>query len=169
MSPKASNSLAAFLIVASFAVLIPGVTQDALTLDVSPVLPFLGKLNLLHETRGILGTVRKLYASGDWPVASLILLFSVLIPVGKGFILLYVLLFPKGPYRAALHAFVGLISKWSMADVFVMGIFLAYLAGNASTGVSAKLHHGFWYFFAYCLLSVLSTHFIMARPVAPAA
>ena len=43
-----------------------------------------------------------------------------------------------------------------MADVFVMGIFLAYLATGAAVGVTAQLHEGFWYFLGYCLLSVAS-------------
>src|SRR5690349_21466586 len=123
MSPKLSNGLAAALILLSFALLVPGVTLPALTIDVSPLLPFMGKVNLLHETRSILGTVRRLFETGDNLVAVLILTFSILVPVTKGLMLLYVLAFPKAPFRAALHRFVALIGKWSMADVFVMGLF----------------------------------------------
>ncbi len=167
MSPKARNAAAAALIVASFALLVPGVTRPALTLDVAPVLPFLGKMSLLHETRSILGTVRKLYDTGDWLVAGLILFFSVSVPVLKGLLLLYVLAVPTGRMRPAIFRFVGIIGKWSMADVFVMGLFLAYLAGNAVSGMSARLHEGFWFFLGYCLLSVLSTQ-LMRVEAAPA-
>lgn len=167
MSPKISNGISAALILASFGLLVPGVTLPALTIDVSPVLPFLGKMNLLHETRSIFGTIRKLYDTGDWLVASLILGFSVVVPAAKGLMLLYVLSFRKAPGRRVLHKLVGLIGKWSMADVFVMGLFLTYLAGNAINGMSAMLHEGFWFFLGYCLLSVLSAQFMRVESTPP--
>lgn len=154
MHPR--NIAALALILASFGLLVPGVVLPALSIDISPVLPFLGRMNLLQETRSILGTVRKLYETGDWLVASLILAFSVVVPACKGLALLYVLALPRAPWRRPLYGFVSLIGKWSMADVFVMGLFLTFLAGNAATGISARLHQGFWFFLGYCILSVLS-------------
>jgi uncharacterized paraquat-inducible protein A len=82
----------------------------------------------------------------------------------KGLLLLYVLGFRRGPGRMALFRVVGAIGKWSMADVFVMGLFLAYLAGNAVAGMTAMLHQGFWYFLGYCLLSVLSAQLMKVEP-----
>lgn len=164
MSPQVRNGLAIALILASFGLLIPGITWDALTIDVSPTLPFLGKMALLHETRSILGTVKKLHESGNDLVAGLILFFSVAVPTLKGLMLLYVLAWKRGPGRMALYRVVDLIGKWSMADVFVMGLFLAYLAGNAVSGMSAQLHQGFWYFLGYCLLSVLSAQLMKVEP-----
>jgi len=165
---QARNVAALVLILASFGLLYPGVTLPALTLDVTPALPFLGKMTLLHETRSILGTVRKLHESGNDLVAGLILCFSIAVPVLKGLLLLYVLAFRKGPGRMALFRLVGAIGKWSMADVFVMGLFLAYLAGNAVSGMTAMLHRGFWYFLGYCLLSVLSAQLMRVEPAPPA-
>lgn len=167
MPNKALNGIAIALILVSFALLVPGVTHPALTIDVSPVLPFLGKMTLLHETRSILGTVRKLHETGNDLVAGLILFFSIAVPVIKGLLLLYVLTIRKGPGRQVLFKLVSVIGKWSMADVFVMGLFLAYLAGNAVAGMSAMLHPGFWYFLGYCLLSVLSAQLMRVDP-APA-
>ncbi len=167
VSHKLRNLAAAVLILASFCLLYPGVTRPALTLDVTPVLPFLGKMTLLHETRSILGTVRKLHETGNDLVAGLILFFSIAVPVIKGLLLLYVLSFRNGPGRLALFKLVGAIGKWSMADVFVMGLFLAYLAGNAVAGMTAMLHHGFWYFLGYCLLSVLSAQLMKVGPEKP--
>lgn len=160
MSAKILNGIAVVLILSSFALLYPGVTTPALTIDATAVLPLIGKMNLLHETRSILGTVRNLHENGNNLVAGLILAFSILVPLTKGLLLLYVLAFKNGPGRHALFKFVGIIGKWSMADVFVMGIFLAYLAGNTVQGMKAHLHDGFWYFLGYCILSVLSTQFM---------
>jgi paraquat-inducible protein A len=160
MSTKTMNTIALILILASFAFLIPGLILPALTLDISPVLPFLGKTVLYHQTRSILGTVGNLYDTGNLLVAGLILLFSVVVPFAKGTALLYVLAFPRGPFRKRIFNFVALIGKWSMADVFVMGIFLAFLAAGAAEGLTALLHEGFWYFLGYCLLSVGSAQFM---------
>ena len=49
-----------------------------------------------------------------------------------------------------------------MADVFVMGLLIAYMAGAASgqmgdmLTMDAQLEVGFWYFLAYCLFSILA-------------
>jgi paraquat-inducible protein A len=165
MHPRNANAIALILILASFACLVPGLYRPALTLDISPTLPFLGKMQIFHQTRSILGTIRNLHDTGNTLVAGLILLFSVAIPFAKGLTLLYVLALKRAPYRQALHRFVGWIGKWSMADVFVMGIFLAYLAAGAAEGVTAKLEPGFWWFLGYCLLSVSSAQFMRVAEI----
>src|SRR6185369_16006722 len=159
------NAAALLLILASFACLAPGLSRPALTLDISPVLPFLGKVPIYHQTRSILGTVRNLYDTGNLLVAGLILLFSVIVPCVKALAMLYALAFRRAPGRRFAHRFVSLIGKWSMADVFVMGIFLAYLAAGSAAGVTAQLESGFWYFLAACLLSVASAQVL--RPIPP--
>lgn len=156
MSGRTRNLLAVMLILVSFGLLAPGLYLPALTLDISPVLPLFGKTNLYHQTRSILGTVGNLHDTGHNLVAGLILLFSVLVPTCKGLLLLAVLAFPRARARMAVFRFVGLIGKWSMADVFTMGIFLAYLAFGSAAGVSAELLRGFWFFLGYCLCSVAS-------------
>jgi paraquat-inducible protein A len=165
MRSKTANGIALVLILASFGCLVPGLSLPALTLDISPVLPFLGKMAIFHQTRSIIGTIRNLYDTGNLLVAGLILLFSVVVPFAKGLSLLYVLALPRAPFRMPLFRLVALIGKWSMADVFVMGIFLAFLAGRAAEGVSAVLHEGFWWFLGYCLLSVASAQFMRVKPV----
>ncbi len=165
MQAKTSNAVALVAILASFACLVPGLVRPALTLDISPVLPFLGKVPIYHQTRSILGTIGNLYDTGNLLVAGLILLFSVIVPFAKGLSLLYVLAFTRAPFRMPIYRFVALIGKWSMADVFVMGILLAYLAAGAAEGLTAVLHEGFWYFLGYCLLSVASAQFMQIEPV----
>jgi paraquat-inducible protein A len=167
MAPRTANVIALILILASFACLVPGLWLPALTLDITPVLPFLGKMTLYNQTRSIIGTVRNLYDTGNLLVAGLILLFSVVVPVAKGLSLLYVLALKNAPFRRQLLRFVSAIGKWSMADVFVMGIFLAYLATGAAVGVTAQLHRGFWYFLGYCLLSVASAQMMRVEPAVP--
>jgi uncharacterized paraquat-inducible protein A len=166
MRPKIANTAALILILASFACLVPGLYRPALTLDISPTIPFFGKMAIYHVTRSILGTVHNLYDTGNALVASLILLFSVIVPFAKGLSLLYVMAFRSGPYRIAIYRFVRAIGKWSMSDVFVMGILLSYLSTKAATGVTAELHEGFWFFLGYCLLSVASAQLMRPEPLA---
>ena len=162
MSSAFRNGIALFLILVSYACLVPGLYRPVMTIDVAPVLPFLGKTALYHQTRSILGTVGNLYDTGNTLVASLILLFSVIVPSLKGMLLVYVLAFRRAPFRIALFRFVDLIGKWSMADVFVVGIFLAYLAMGSVSGITAVLHEGFWLFLGYCLLSVAAVQCMRA-------
>jgi len=65
---------------------------------------------------------------------------------------------PVTKYR--LYMFVRSVSKWAMADVFAVGVFIAFMAGNAIDNMDAKLHPGFYYFIAYCLISNLSFQFL---------
>ena len=170
MSARARNLAAVALILISFACLVPGLYRPVLTIDISPVLPFFGKLTIYQKTRSILSTVKNLYDLHSYLVSGLILLFSVIVPFVKGLILLYVLSFRNGFGRARLFHFVSLIGRWSMADVFTVAIFLAYLAANAVEGISAQVHDGFWFFLSYCLLSVLSAQLMTLKSdSAPAA
>ena len=97
----------------------------------------------------------------NYLVANLILIFSVVIPVLKGIFLLVSLIPGHPKLRHTLVSLVKRIGKWSMADVFVVAIFLAYLATASMQVFEATLQVGFYYFLAYCILSVLSTEFIL--------
>ena len=56
------------------------------------------------------------------------------------------------------------MSKWAMADVFAVGVFIAFMAGNAIDNLDARIHPGFYYFVAYCLISNLSFQFLHVPP-----
>jgi len=139
-----------------------------------------GTINAFDKTRSIIGTAQELHANGHLPVALLIVLFSVVVPLIKALVLLSVLLPISDKARNNLLIVSNFISKWSMADVFVIAIFIAYLAGNGiqeSRGLvdfEASLGVGFWYFLGYCLVSILGTQILsyaikdtMARRTTP--
>lgn len=127
-----------------------------------------GTVNAFDKTRSILETARELYVGGHLPVAILIVVFSVIVPLIKALLLLTMLLPLSLSVRSGLLSVSNAISKWSMADVFVIAIFIAFLAGNGlqeSRGLvdfEASLGIGFWYFLAYCLLSILGTQLLSA-------
>ena len=52
-----------------------------------------------------------------------------------------------------------------MADVFAVGVFIAFMAGNAIDNLDARVHPGFSSSIAYCLVSNLSFQFLhVPRP-----
>ena len=166
MRPR--NIIAFVLILLSFGLLIPGLTRDLMTLKA--FVEFMGQRNeLFNLTRSILGTVKDLHESGNDFVAGLILLFSVVVPVGKATLLLIVLALRHSPVRIRIFNFVGAISKWSMADVFLVGVYVAYLSANANDNLEATLGVGFYYFAGYCLVSIASHQFMTIPKVEPTA
>lgn len=157
------NVVAAVLIVVSFALLWPGLTRDLVTLSAS--LTFMGKsIELFEDTRSILRTIEGLHESGNDFVAGLILLFSVIVPVVKGLLLLVSLGIRRQALRYRLFTFVRSISKWSMADVFVVGVYVAYLSAKATDNLDATIGVGFYWFAAYCLVSLAALQFMHIEP-----
>jgi uncharacterized paraquat-inducible protein A len=81
----------------------------------------LGDIELFHQTRSVLSTIKFLHEEkADLP-AALILIFSVFVPIIKFIMLLFIALWPTNLLRRQLFYFVKTWSKWSMADVFVTG------------------------------------------------
>lgn len=154
------NIFALILILCSLACLYPGLYYSMLTIKVGKIVPILGQLDLYEATQSIMQTIEALFASQNYLVAWLILIFSVVVPVAKVALLLIVLLFKNLNARHHLLNFVSAIGKWSMADVFVVSIFMAFLATKSNEAVSATLHEGYYYFTAYCVLSILGTQLI---------
>jgi paraquat-inducible protein A len=73
----------------------------------------------------ILGGVAFLYTSGSWPLALIVLVASVMIPLGKLVALVYLLTtvqrgsVTSSHERTRLYRMVEFIGRWSMLDVFV--------------------------------------------------
>ena len=150
------NIAALILTIVSLSLLYPGLTKPILQIVISAELPIIGKTTFYEQTQSILETVDTLYSTNNKFVAILIFLFSVIIPVTKGVIILAVLLVRKFPLKAKLYRFVFIIGKWSMADVFVVGVFMAFLSTQSNSAIEAVLLEGFNYFAVYCLLSLLA-------------
>jgi len=128
-----------------------------------------GTVEAYHKTRSILGTVQELYRDNYKLVAFLVALFSIIIPIFKGLMLLASQLRISDALAYRLKTISSLVSKWSMADVFVVGIFVAYLAANAIKkeggllSFEAVLGPGFYFFLGYCLLSIVSSQLLAEK------
>ena len=122
-----------------------------------------GNLEVYTSTRSIWGTAQSLADNGYLGVALLIVFFSLVIPVFKLALQAASLFISKDELRGPLLWLNASLSKWSMADVFVMGLLVAFLAGGAAEKtddiltMQASLGAGFYYFLAYCLFSVAAS------------
>ncbi len=92
----------------------------------------MAEVEVYEQTRSILGSVRRLYEVGSPIPATLILLFSVIVPFGKAALVAWALFVSNAERRWRTLRFVETIAKWSMADVFVVALFIAFLAAQAS-------------------------------------
>jgi hypothetical protein len=129
-----------------------------------------GEVEVYTQTRSILGAVRNLYDVGSPLPATLILLFSVIVPVAKSALVTWAVFIRDRASRQRTLNFVETIAKWSMADVFVVALFIAYLAAvatqQAASGAApplvafaATFGPGFYWFLAYCLFSLASQQY----------
>ena len=151
------NWIAVGLTIVSLVLLVPGLQSDALT--ITATMPLLKK-PLYEETQSIMRAARRLYDSRNYFVAGLVIFFSLVVPVIK-IALLGAVLFMQSPVtRYRIYLFTRSISKWAMADVFAVGVFIAFLAANALDNLDAKLHPGYYYFVAYCLVSNVAFQFL---------
>ena len=172
----------------NFVLLVPGVTLPIYSVTITTqvqasIIPEPIEVTVYEQTRSILGTVRELWRSDDHLVSFLILLFSIIVPVTKGSMLLASIYVTKQAVKTWLVRLVDLICKWSMADVFVVAVFLAFLATRdqaqantfsvpvllqqvevgMQTHLTSTLGPAFYYFLAYCLFSVLWTQVLKHR------
>ncbi len=148
---------------------------------------------LFYQSKSIIEVVRVLLSDHDdvglMAVGVLILSFSVVIPFAKLTTSLIAVLRGRIPRGAVPRFLVFKASKWSMADVLVVAIFMSYIGFSGiissqldqlesySSSVQllttnrSELQLGFYLFLSYCLmgllLSVLIERNLKARGIAP--
>jgi len=126
----------------------------------------MAEVEVFQQTRSIVSSVRRLYEVGSPVPATLILLFSVVVPFVKTALVGWAMFVADETRRRRTLAFVETIAKWSMADVFVVALFITYLAAMASqttpaagpslVAFKAEFGSGFYWFAAYCVFSLAS-------------
>jgi paraquat-inducible protein A len=112
------------------------------------------------ESDTVLGGVIYLYTSGSWPLALIVLIASVMIPVGKLAALAYLLVSVqrgsiKGSReRTRVFRVVELIGRWSMLDVFVIAFVVALV--QLPPAMTAQPGPGVPFFAAVVILTMLA-------------
>lgn len=123
MPPPTPPSLRRYRALAAVAIVISG-----LSLAVALALPTATFRTLVSplEVYSILSGISTLWEDGNWILATIVFLFSVILPIAKLVALSFIWL-GKGlpPVRRRILHWLELSGKWSMVDVFVIGLFVS--------------------------------------------
>jgi hypothetical protein len=135
--------------------LVNGLVTPIMLMIVHKQVEYLGDVILSFESKGILGSISKLYGDDNLTVALVILVFSVVIPLLKTLSMLFVSLYEYSPFAARVVRFFKHLGKWSMLDVFVVALLLVYMTSNSQDISRAETEIGLYFFLTYVLLSMI--------------
>jgi len=137
--------------------LINGLVTPIMLMIVHKEVEYLGDVILSFESKGILGSITKLYGDGNLTVAIVILLFSVIVPTLKTLSMLFVSFYEQSPFAARVVRFFRHLGKWSMLDVFVVALLLVYLTSSSQDISRAEPEIGLYFFLTYVFLSMIAS------------
>nr|WP_156886209.1 paraquat-inducible protein A [Halomonas sp. GT] len=107
------------------------------------VYPIMTTTSLGHSSPStIIGGVVQLMQMGSWPVAAVIFVASVIVPVGKLFALIWLCMVIKhsnelnAQSRTRLYRITEFIGRWSMVDVFVVAILVALIRAGSLMSIT---------------------------------
>jgi paraquat-inducible protein A len=163
------RTIGIFLLLASLVFLVLGLIYPFMTFNFNFEMEGLlgglfgsGLSKELTKTYSVPEVMQLLFKHKYYFVGTLIGLFAVVIPIVKA-ILTFVFLFNK---KMGLYRFIGIIGKFAMADVFCVGIFIAFLYTQFNQGlkmeIKANIEVGYYYFVAYVILNIISV--ILIKP-----
>ncbi|MCB9222562.1 MAG: paraquat-inducible protein A [Crocinitomicaceae bacterium] len=122
-----------------------------------------GRVYFLYQNKSVLELIKLLYMGGNYFVAIIILIFSIVFPTVKLLTSSMVFFAPGSRYSKQAVTVIDKLGKWSMADVFVSSVFLAYFSfANMNVGVDtgASTLIGLYFFVAFVVFSIGSGRFL---------
>ena len=134
--------------------LLVGLLAPILTVVAHEEIALLGRVVLQYESKGIVTTIHKLFLVANYFLASLLLLFSVVLPALKILLSIVALELGHSRTRRASVLLIKIIGRWSMTDVFVVAVLLAFLTADTAQLTDATLGPGLYFFAGYGLLSI---------------
>ena len=157
------KSLMLHTIVVAFICLMIGISTTLLNLIAFREIPVIGTVVFKFESKTIVSVLETLWLHGKYFIMSLIILFSILVPLSKLLISSFLILNTGSRHNNKLLGIVNAIGKWSMTDVFVVAVLLAFFTINIDKTTHAWLGHGLYFFAVYSILSIVISHFISHR------
>lgn len=172
--------LAFILNILALVLFIPGIFLPMFSLNMDVLAQISGanlSSTIIDKELSLLGTVVELWQHNRIVVAVLIFTFSITIPVIKTLLITAAYFIKSTIKEQKIIRFVNAIGKWSMADVFVVAIFLAIMSTNhaetatpqqlaifgfkldfmISSETLSNVGQGFYYFVGYCLVSLIAS------------
>lgn len=139
------------LVVASLALLIFGAVTPLLTTE---------RFYFFSNTFSLASGLRQLVANNQLLIATVIALFSLLVPVVKA-VVIWIAASPNAS-RGSLLVLAERFGKWSMLEVFIAALLIISL--KLGPVVDATLHYGAYLLAASVLLSGLASQFLADEP-----
>ena len=136
---------------------------------------------MYFQSKSILDVTRTLLEGHAWDmklVGFLILLFSIILPFAKMMLTVLYLFVKRAKQSRLIRTVIFYLGKWSMADVFVVAIFMSYIGfygllnsqlasmagGSDSVSIEtvnySSFAPGIIFFTLYCLLSIIMSTLI---------
>ena len=138
--------------------LFPLVAAFTLALGLTMPLMNVSKLYVFEENPSLLGIVQALWNGGDPLLATIVALFSIVLPITKLGVA-QLALAHKSPAGRRLHRSIGVLSKWSMLDVLLVAL---VIFGAKTSGLATAIAQpGLWFFAASAILSAIAAHLIV--------
>lgn len=152
------RALSAHVLAVTALLFVLGVSTPIMTIWVTKDIPVVGSILFQSTTKGILSTIASLFQSQNTAIALLLIIFSLGIPLLKLGLSSIVVFRQAAPPR--LVAVLQAIGKWSMADVLVVAILVAFFSTvnqGSDQFTHAQVGIGLYCFAAYCLASMLAS------------
>ena len=127
-----------------------GVTQPLLTVE---------RLYFFDERPSLVGMIGTLASEGDWAIAGVIALFSLIFPAAK-LLLLHIAAYGPATH-APVPAWFRALANWSMMDVLLVAIVI--FAAKTSGLATAVTQPGLWFFAGSVVLTVAAS-WLVKRP-----
>ena len=148
------------LISLSIIALITGWFSPILEITAYQDIPLLGNTIFQYESKSIITGLEKIYSKGQYGIAAIILLFTVITPIIKTVLLLTISFQEKLHLSSKRINLLSSIGKWSMLDVFVVAIVVTYFSMKSTGQTDANLQIGVYYFSIYVILSMICTYIV---------
>lgn len=140
-----------FLVTASLISWAVGVFAPIMSIEVFKDLPLFGYTVFKYDFKSIWGSVEKLWLIDNYIISVMVALFSILIPIIKA-MTIYISIATKKELK-----YMEYLSKWSMADVFVVALLITNLSLNADEFTNAQVQVGLYFFSSYVVLSFVAS------------
>jgi len=140
--------------------LVVGLMAPILSLVAYTDVVVLGKVVFKYESKGIITTVAELVRRDNIFIAAILFTFSVVTPLIKHVFTSLALRAQSQSVRERYVKFLSAIGKWSMADVLVVAIVLAFFVAGADEFSDSWLGVGLYFFTGYCLLSLAAVQLV---------
>lgn len=122
-----------------------------------------------HNTYSLIGATVELFNEGEIYLFVLVVVFSMLLPVYKLFVMFKLIGIVRGPVTdqkvRRYRKFLTTTGKWSMLDVFVVALFIVVVRASAVTEI--KINIGMYFFSAGVIGSMLLFEWVLKGSFGP--